>query len=263
MKVMIPVSGGLDSTALLHHALTTTEHDIFAVHYMENYNAAFIRVQQKLRIGITSIVASLKASGRDFDFRVVPVRTGDSTGQKFSLSEATQVLAESVHSRSAYWIRARNATHGYYASVIQPAEVWSASNLWNVGTGITLIADEVFREYVNDIRLVWPWKDAGLGRFSLMRRLNATLEPLVVKCSNGLNDDCGTCGTCRTWAFYRSVCASRTVAELKAIDRRIRRLMDESSTDAASLSPTQVRYQVLADEAEWVTWLTAGADPQI
>ena len=234
MRVMIPVSGGLDSTVLLHETLRNTRHEVVALYYTEDYSGTFAALDPVQREAAAAVVAWLKANVRAFTFEVVPVRKVNANNGRLA----------------ADWRSRRYASHGYHARERDVAQVWLGLTTWNQGREKPG-AVAIYRAYTG-ARLVTPFRREGLGRCSVRRRIDPELWPLIVKCHMG--GACGSCTTCRFYNFYDFYCPTLSADELKAMDQRLARLAklgDDSRWH---------RYKILQRD-DWGSWIRAGADP--
>ena len=239
MRIMIPISGGLDSTVLLHQALRDTAHNVVAVHYREDYNARFLEWRDRHVTATTAIMAWLTDNIRAFEFRNIPIRTTQYDGAVLE---------------SGDWRAHRYATHGLATSMVAPDEVWIGLTTWNV-LGIHGSSGGILAAFAPSVTVRTPFRTDGLGLFSVRKLIHDSLWPFVVKCDASEGDDCGNCNKCRIYRFYDTYCDGETADVVKRVDQRIARLALNGE------DPRRERHVTL-DRTDWQEWIDAGADPE-
>ena len=233
MKIMISVSGGLDSTVLLYETLRDTDHEITALHVEEDY---FIGIPDNVRIENAScrrIVAYLKANVREFDFVSRPPVKHTSDGRPFSQEETNPVRPGFLQRRNTYWIKCRNASLGRYTDELKPDQTLVGLTAWDMVDWIS-IGEAAYYDYTDIPRSI-PWvrksvsggrvRYLGPGRFQIMKRLPEALRPMIVSCSAPAKGVvCGFCKICVDWNFYDEHCRTATVERVEKIEDRLARL---------------------------------------
>ena len=267
MKVMIPFSGGLDSTVLLNYALTETTHKVVAVYYGEDYNKWFTLIESRLRDQATKIATYLQDKVRPFEFRIGELKYEDVNGVQFPRREYITLAPGFAKTRPTYYLRCRAATHGHNASLVRPDVVWTAACTWNrrrkpLSAPNRTIAG-VYQAYT-DIPLVRWWTKIGYGRLAVRRLLPDSLRQFLIMCAVGTSVACGECRLCKLEVFYNALCADLSIDTILKVEQRVERLgmfgRYQSLADPATYDRLQF-WKLFDDIDAWREWLLAGADP--
>ena len=123
MKIMLPTSGGLDSSVLLHEVLTTTDHEVVAVHYAENWTGALAQGADAGSRSLPGMIRWLTENGRPFEFREGVLKHESAAGFRYAPTH------------DSYWRLCRYATHGYNARELGVDEAWLALTTWKPRVG--------------------------------------------------------------------------------------------------------------------------------
>ncbi len=270
MKLMIPASGGLDSTLLLYEALTTTAHDVVAVHYDEGWLAVRDPRREALAAeAFDAIAAWLRREAREFRTLYGPTVEIDSSSAPFPNAERP-VRPGFAETERTGWHHEIFATHGHYAGETGADEAWVALNTWNrrrdtAWLGIERVA---FRDRAGPGRaLRYPWLAfrngvwTGRSRLGNLRRIPAELHALTTRCyRDGGPGDCGACLSCLARVFHDRWCRSLDDVGLARIEERIEELAyfgrHFDKADAATYRHRQID-DVLRDEEGWRAWFNA------
>ena len=277
MKIMIPMSGGVDSAALLQMALAT-DAEVIAVHVAEDVSYGKERAQQRAEIEqqhFETITDHLREHHRAFKRQVVPPVLTDPAGRPFDL-ETTEPLRRGFSAeRPMGWKRVHWASHGCYAEKFQPDVVWigmdalNTKSGWYEPGGCDERAQADYHAYT-DIPFELPFfraagerppVDRVMGRCEITGCLSRDLYALSSSrlCAVRLSaeDGCGACWRCRVRDFYDRHCPGRPPWELAAIDDRWARL-GAFGRYAHLADPETYTLNVAYDALEdprWPDWL--------
>ena len=270
MKVMIPASGGLDSTTLLWEVLTTTAHEVVAVHYDEGWlPVRFPEREARAEEAFDAVCAWLRSEAREFETRRGPAVDTDSSGAPLPDGERP-VRPGFAQTEPVSWHYEIFATHGHYAGETGADEAWVALNTWNRrrDTAWLDIEREVFLDRAGpgpELRYPWlafrsgVWR--GRSRLGNLRRIPAELHALTARCyRDGGPGDCGACISCRARAFHDRWCRGLDDAAFAAVEERIEELAC-FGRHFGKADPETYRHRfidaVLQDEHGWREWSEA------
>ena len=271
MKIMIPASGGLDSTVMLWETLTETAHDVVAVRFPRDFGLtpdAQAKQDRELS-GYRAVCAWLQDHARAFRAVEVPSISTAPDGIPFDRAEQLPIRPGFTATLPVHWMRCFYASIGAAADALAPDQVWLSLTTWNLrrggnwpgATGIATPPDYAAR---TTIPLLTPWVvrspqgvRSGRGRFGLARRLPAALRERITRCGEA-NAPCGTCRTCLGWDFCRLVCADLPAEDLIRVEERLElvgcygrfaHLADPQTYSMRAL------YDHMADTDEWRQWI--------
>lgn len=270
MKVTIPASGGLDSTTLLWEALTTTAHDIVAVHYDEGWlPVRYPDREARAEEAFGAIAAWLRREVREFETRRGPTVDTDSNGEPLPDGERP-VRPGFAETERVGWHYEIFATHGHYAGETGADEAWVALNTWNRRRDTARLGIEraAFRDRAGPgPALRYPWLTfsggvwTGRSRLGNLRRIPAELHALTTRCyRDGGPGDCGACISCRARAFHDRWCRNLDDAAFAAVEEEIeRRAWFGRHFHTADPKTYSHRFidAVLRDERSWREWFEA------
>lgn len=262
MRVLIPASGGLDSTTLLWETLTGTAHEVVAVHYDESWLP--VRVPDRE-------AAAAAAFGRIVDW--LRRETRDFEAVRGSVAEAGPRPPEPVPvregSRQTYdmsWQRTYWRTIAGSARALDAAEAWIAFNTWNRRRPPLWPREEAIWAELADVAFRLPWLDrtgdiwTGRSRLGNLRRIPAGLHALTVRCNNLLQGECQACVPCRARAFHKAHCRDLDEAAFARVEERIEELAHFGRHVATADLRTYdhgLLNAVLNDIDEWPAWFEA------
>ncbi len=267
MKIMIPASGGLDSTTLLWETLSRGTDDVVAVHYREDYAPEFLAndFAHRSRTAFDAVAEWLSDNLRPFETRSGPVRRADSRGIPFDPDQLTPIREGFLVQARRYWHRCRYATHGYYAHQVRADEIHLALTTWNRRRGASwLNTERVDIADYSDAALREPWLArsqngvfSGRSRLGNLRALPAELHALTICCNRLSDAACGTCGPCTAKRFYDAICADLDADGLAQVEARIEERA-QFGPHSHRADPTQYRHDILNDTLqdldEWRIW---------
>ena len=267
MKIMIPASGGLDSTVLLWKTLRETDHDVIAVHFDDApYMAAFPGVTGKTaRDAIKTICAWLRSEVRDVTLDHAATVRVDPGGNPFP-SEPRPVRPGFASRSSQEWLYCRYASMGAAAKRLGVDQTWVGLTTWNLGRGNDwrVDANNTYKAYAGEIPLVRPFLTeakagnawpAGRSRLRNRREIPSSLLALVAGCRKG-SPPCGTCYWCVIDDFYKTHCADLSDANLLLVEKHIEKIAcvgahyDEA--DPETFRSDEMRRQVA--DYDWKSW---------
>ena len=232
MRIMIPTSGGVDSTVLLRDSLTHTNHTIIAVHYEEDYSEWFKTIKEIQRESFNRVIAHLKKRHRPFEVYIRPTVNAGVDGLLFDKEESHPARAGFKDKRNFHFLRCRAATHATAALALQADEVRIplTSLDWRYGSSWWHKYLEEFHNKI-DIPLTLPWGEpppsmhvvSEKGRMQAMRELGQDLQKLVLSCYTPDRGERCTCVGCLQWKFYKEFCEGRSLEEVRDIDDELSR----------------------------------------
>ena len=223
MKVLIPSSGGINSTYALWRWLSQTSHEVVSVHFKEKYLS-----DDKIKVGEDAAVAIkdwLKANVRDFTW-LSPVSVDSIAEEKLPPrqggSEASEGNISVLLNRRNKMITVGN-DNGCDAHVVgYSLENTSSDRLWDIREHSSKLTFEgkLFYCSTSDIELniksIDPFPsrtDTGTfleslsGRFEQYEALPSALKDLVYK---GFGDDIDMCPQLGTWDAYEKFSGTGT-----------------------------------------------------
>ena len=262
MKIMIPASGGLDSTVLLHETLRDTSHDVVAVNYAEDYlDPGQLPAQ---RAAFDGVVSWLKANVREFDIETGVVKYQRKSGMLYDPSEMMHHFSPRDKQRTkTYWMKCRCASHGHNAARLGVDEVWLGLTTWNLNyigyPHLRRLMDLAYEDYAGSIPLRSPWVELradgniyGRGRLEIRHALAPQLVEIVSPDST----------PSETFdAFYDAICAGRTLQEVQEVEEQIEWLAS-IGRHFSKADPRTYRHNhhktVIAELDTWKAWDAAG-----
>lgn len=279
MRIMIPASGGLDSTLLLWETLTETTHDVVAVHYPEDNSVHYpdeLLPDDFPARSLTAFEATcawMKERGRDFGSYVVDVVRHDAAGHPYDRWARMPVRPGFEETAPLYWFRCRYASHGHHARRLEADECHLGLHTWNRRRGENWITEErdVFRDHAGwGILLRSPWVArcdgiySGRSRLTNLRRVPRALFALTIRCKTSAAAPCGECYLCRVQRFYDRFCIDLSDADLQSVEARIEEL-GGFGPHLAKANPSTHRHwtipSLLSDEDSWQVWFEERARP--
>lgn len=268
MRVMIPASGGLDSTTLLWEVLTGTGHEVVAVHFDESWGASPSAERERAaRSAFDEVAAWLRREARDFEARSGRVVTASAAGEPFPEAPAP-IRPGFVQQDAPRWHYRIFASIGANATDTGADEAWVGLNTWNRRRDPAWAGIEraVFADYAPAAALRFPWlaeRDGvwtGRSRLGNLRRIPAALHSLTTHCYVLGDGACGRCLSCLARAFHDTFCRDLDEAGLARVEERIEELASFGRHFATADPETydhRIIDDVLRDEHGWREWFEA------
>lgn len=265
MHVMIPASGGLDSSVLLMEVLRDTDHEVTAVYLPEDYNDFFRRIEPASRAAFDRVIDRLKGEHRSFGAEIGEVVRVRKDGTAFALDETVPVRSGFARRSTLYRARCRAASHAHNAERLKADEVWMAWSAWDCRYGLDTMWPEWEREFRAYTARPWQWGFGRPGTPGMPGRVEVAhrageLGDLILSCYFRSDDGepCGYCNLCRFWRFHRELCAGLTLAQARQIDREIAKRCHFgehlTTADAATYDPDDLPRR-LEELDEWWVWI--------
>ena len=269
MRIMIPASGGLDSTTLLWETLANTGHEVVAVHLDETWLPARSAARETVaRRAFDDDVAWLRRETREFRAEAGRVVTADSAGEPYPAGDVP-VRAGFDFRVDRRWHRRIFASFGWNAANVGAEEAHIALNTWNRRRGREWLTTEQadFRDHAGgEIAMRFPWLAdsggvwSGRSRLGNLRRIPAALHALTMQCQTGGAGGCDRCVSCVSRAFHDAVCAGLDDAAFARVEARIEEKAHfgphMATADPATYHP-RIVDEAIRDHDEWKAWLAA------
>ena len=225
MKILVALSGGADSTALLYNLLRETEHEVVAIHIAEGKNEIMRSWIPLKRAAADAVSSWLRVNVRDFDLRFVDAVTEYGNGDPIpDIMEAHGEGFEKTKNR--YTDRCRYATYGRVARELEVDEVRTGKTTWrhkpskrSAARNWTVAAD-TYLTYTN-IPLRLPWLESQMGKLQVYRTMPAPLRLLANDCL--YPGSCSGCAHCLPAAFYKNVCLDLSDEQLAKLEEHLER----------------------------------------
>ena len=269
MKIMIPASGGLDSTVMLAETLRNTSHEVVAVFYDEDYLFDDTTAQ---RTAFDAVTAWLASNVRALEVRIGETKYGRPSGLPYDRAEEMPFLPGGTNISKTFWLCCRYASHGHNATAIGSDEVWLSLTTNNrrhsTYPGWGAKAMRAYSDWAGDIPLRTPWIEKradgnvyGRGRIENRRAIDPALYDLV-------HVDSMKADVLEAFeTFYNEFCRNATDAQIAVIAERIERraCFGRYAVHAVAETYNHLDFAVvIGDLEDWRAWDAAGrpeADP--
>lgn len=266
MKIMLPADGRINSTALLYHALTATEHDIVAIHFVNSSTPGDKDTLNNrdliFRTGFDLTNAWLMENAREFETQYSSINNTDVNGMAFDDEELVPIRNGFTVQKFIYQQKCLYSNYGRQAALIEPNVVWLPETLWDqvFDTGYNNRLLNVYKGHTA-IPLIKPFATT-LPRGIVFNYKNTPLDLAAVsaRCETNLDQNipCGTCYSCVVNYFYNTFCLGWNDTQLAAIEDHINSIIKVGKYFTEARAETYFSgelYKSLNDISYWSDYL--------
>ncbi len=221
MKTLIPLSGGGDSAALLYHYLTKTNDEVITFHHRDPWqDRRFPGGAEREQRCMVACVHWLREHTRPFDLKIEEGQTISTDGTALNVERMLPLRPGFTHRMDARNLLMRYATHGHVAAKLAADRLLHARTSWDTKLGWEKELLAIYRSYT-DVPIEFPF--LHLGRFEVHHSMPPELRALTTPC-RAKEEPCGKCIRCYINRYWDTVCAGRSIEEIRRIDERIEEL---------------------------------------